>query len=179
MKVYTKTGDDGTTGQLFGGRMAKNSLAAELNGSVDEAQSLIGVVRSMAEDADLAHICLDVERDLWILMAEVATAPRNRHKLIAGKTLVTQEMVQKLEDTIDSISERFEPPREFVLTGVNQVSAFCDLARTVIRRAERGAVEFTKEVPGTQVVIYLNRLSDLFWTLARWQEGNAVKARQR
>lgn len=179
MKVYTKTGDDGTTGQLFGGRMAKNSVAAELNGSVDEAQAIIGVVRAMAEDPDLAKICLDVERDLWILMAEVATAEKNRHKLIAGKTLVTQEMVVKLEETIDAISERFEPPREFVLTGVNQVSAFCDLARTVIRRAERRAVEFTAQAPGTEVVIYLNRLSDLFWTLARWQEGNAEKARKR
>jgi len=177
VKIYTRKGDDGTTGLLYGGRVAKSSAAIEVNGAVDEAQAMLGLARAEAEPgSELDEILLVLERDLWVLMAELATAPDNRHKLAAGSSLVTPEMVGALEDRIDALDERFEMPTEFVMPGQNRVSAALDVARTVVRRAERG---FTGAsfAPDSHVGPYLNRLSDLLWTMARWQEGEHVAAR--
>jgi cob(I)alamin adenosyltransferase len=116
----------------------------------------------------LVHIM----RDLWVLMAELATLPENRHKLTAGKSLVTSEMVIKLEHMIDSLDEKFTPPTEFVVPGENKVAALLDVGRTVVRRAERHSLA-AAPAP-SQACPYLNRLSDLLWTLARWQEGKSL-----
>ena len=169
MKIYTRTGDDGTTGLLYGGRVPKDSAQPTAYGSVDEAQSAIGVARAEASDPELAELLLSLERDLWVLMAELATDPDNRHKLVGDKSLVTDDMVERLEHLIDDISERFEPPTEFVVPGETRGAALLDVARTVARRAERDALPAAAQ--GSAVVPYLNRLSDLLWTLARWQEG--------
>ena len=99
----------------------------------------------------------------------VATAPENRRKLKADKSLVTLEMVARLEGEIDQLSLETTMPAEFVVPGENQISAALDVARTVIRRAERLGVAYSLE--GSLVVMYLNRLSDLVWTMARWAEG--------
>ena len=177
VKVYTRNGDDGTTGLLFGGRAPKDSPLPWAYGTVDEAQATLGLARAGCErggplDVILVRLCAE----LWVLMAELATLPENRGKLVAGRTLVTGEMVTGLEQLIDEVSERFEPPKEFVVPGQTLVAAHLDLARTVVRRAERLA---TRAAPGgSQVVPYLNRLSDLCWTLARWQEGEALPTRQ-
>ncbi len=176
MKIYTRKGDDGTTGLLFGGRVPKDSLRPEACGTVDEAQAAIGLSRAVAaegeRDDDLDPILVAVERDLWVLMAELATEPANRHKLTPGKNLVTAEMVEALERHIDEVSDRFDPPTEFVVPGQGRVPALLDVARTVVRRAERVAVAAEGDgSTGSQAVGYLNRLSDLLWTLARWQEG--------
>jgi cob(I)alamin adenosyltransferase len=117
-----------------------------------------------------------LERDLWVLMAEVATAPEHRDRLVPGRTLLTAEMVGALEPLIDDLSGRFERPREFVLPGQTPTAAALDLARTVVRRAERSALSVA--TTGSHVVPYLNRLSDLLWTMARWQEGQALPARK-
>jgi cob(I)alamin adenosyltransferase len=176
MRVYTRTGDDGTTGLFYGGRVRKDDPAPVAYGDVDEAQAAIGVARSETErGGELDRILLGLERDLWVLMAELATAPENRAKLTAGSTLVTPEMVEALEHRIDAVSDRFEPPTEFVVPGEDRVSARLDVARTVVRRAERSALVVAVE--GSAVVPYLNRLSDLLWTLARWQEGTSLAAR--
>jgi cob(I)alamin adenosyltransferase len=180
VKIYTRKGDDGTTGLYFGGaRVAKDSAAISVNGDVDEAQAMLGLARAEAEPgSELDEMLLELERDLWVLMAEVATAPANRHKLVAGATLVTDDMVSALEARIDSLNERFEMPKEFVVPGQNRVSAALDVARTVVRRAERG---FTGSglapESGSFVGPYLNRLSDLVWTMARWQEGEHIASR--
>jgi len=177
VKIYTRKGDDGTTGLLYGGRVAKSSPVIEVNGAVDEAQAMLGLARAEAEaGSELDDILLDLERDLWVLMAELATAAENRHKLTAGASLVTPEMVTALEVRIDTLNERFEMPTEFVMPGQDRVSAALDVARTVVRRAERG---FTGAsfAPDSHVGPYLNRLSDLLWTMARWQEGEHVAAR--
>jgi cob(I)alamin adenosyltransferase len=141
---------------------------------VDEAQAAIGTARALA-GTHLADILVSVQRDLWVLMAELATAPENRPKLVAGRTLVTAAMVSALEPLIDEVTARFPPPREFVLPGQTPLSAALDLARAVVRRAERTAL--AAAAPGSQVVPYLNRLSDLLWALAREHEGAALPAR--
>jgi cob(I)alamin adenosyltransferase len=176
MKIYTRKGDDGTTGLLYGGRVAKDSPLPTAYGSVDEAQAFIGLARAEAErGGELDTLLIGLERDLWVLMAELATEPANRHKLSPGATLVTPEMVAALEPVIDDISGRFEPPTEFVVPGGNRVSALLDVARTVVRRAERATL--AAAVDTSHAVPYLNRLSDLLWVLARWQEGESIAAR--
>lgn len=177
MKIYTRKGDDGTTGLLFGGRTSKDSNSVALNGAVDEAQAFIGLARSFAESDDLNAVSISVERDLWILMAEVATETSKRPKLTDGVTLVTAVMVTRLESEIDRISELFEAPKEFVIPGESKVAAFFDVARTVTRRAERLSVAFVAANPESQVGSYLNRLSDLLYTLARWQEHQYLTSR--
>ncbi|MCU1497667.1 MAG: ATP:cob(I)alamin adenosyltransferase [Acidimicrobiales bacterium] len=173
MKIYTRKGDDGTTGLFGGGRVPKDSAAPEAYGTVDEAQAALGVARAACErGGELDGLLVGLERDLWVLMAELATDESNRHKLAAGSSLVTAEMVAALEVQIDDISARFQPPTEFVVPGESAVAAWLDVARTVIRRAER--LSLRAAVPGSQVVPYLNRLSDLVWTLARWHEGRSV-----
>ena len=102
-------------------------------------------------------------------MAEVATAPENRTKLKAGSSLVTEDMVTALEVRIDDLLERFEMPADFTVPGENRLAAALDLARAVVRRAERLAVSEPTE--GSFVIAYLNRLSDLLWAMARWLEG--------
>lgn len=170
MKIYTRTGDDGTTGLLFGGRVPKNAPEPTAYGEVDEAQAAIGVARSLAErGGELDGLLVGLERDLWVLMAELATAAPNRHKLEPGTSLVTEEMVDRLEPLIDEYQSRYDPPRDFVVPGAETVSAQLDLARTVVRRAERACVAVVPE--GSHCLRYLNRLSDLLFVLARWQEG--------
>ncbi len=176
MKIYTRQGDDGTTGLLYGGRVRKDSPAPAACGDADEAQAALGLARSTTDrGSELDGLLVGLERDLWVLMAEVSTAPEHRHRLVAGRTLVTPEMVGALEPLIDDLTGRFEAPTEFVLPGQSPTAAALDLARTVVRRAERSALAVA--AIGSAVVPYLNRLSDLLWTMARWQEGQALPAR--
>lgn len=176
MRIYTRRGDDGTTGLLYGGRVRKDAPTVEACGDVDEAQAAIGLARAHAGPAsELAGLLVEVERDLWVLMAELAAAPEHRSQLVGGRTLVTTEMVARLEPLIDDLTTRFEPPAEFVVPGQNALSSYLDVARTVVRRAERRAL--TAAPPGSQIVPYLNRLSDLLWTMARWQEDGFLPAR--
>jgi cob(I)alamin adenosyltransferase len=177
-KIYTRKGDDGTTGLLYGGpRVAKNSPVIEANGVVDEAQAVMGLARAETPaGGELDALLIELEHDLWVLMAEVATAPANRHKLSAGTSLVTAEMVSALEGHIDRLNERFEMPSEFVVPGQNRLSALLDVARTVVRRGERLVVSAMAGID-SQVGPYLNRLSDLLWTMARWQEGEHLLSR--
>ena len=171
MRIYTRAGDDGTTGLYFGGRVSKRDPAIELNGTVDESQAVIGLARSQtSRGGELDVLLISLERDLWVLMSEVATAPDNRRKLKPGISLVTEEMVARLERSIDDLSGRTELPKEFVVPGEHPVAAALDVARTVVRRAERLTLAWAVE--GSLVPAYLNRLSDLLWAAARWQEGD-------
>jgi cob(I)alamin adenosyltransferase len=186
VKIYTRKGDDGTTGLLYGGRVTKDSELPSAYGTVDEAQAVLGLARARAErGGELDVLLVGLERDLWVLMAELATDPANRHKLTAGKSLVTDQMVTALEHRIDELSERFDPPTEFVVPGENEIAAHLDLARTVVRRAERDTIRAVDAsaaaghpLAGSLCVAYLNRLSDLLWTMARWQEGHSLLTRQ-
>lgn len=183
MDIYTRRGDDGTTGLLYGGRVSKDDPRPAAYGELDEAQSAIGVARAHAAAAapgvahvagaydELVEVLIGLERDLWVAMAELATASGNRHKLTEGTSLVTRDMVVRLESVIDDVMGRFDPPKEFVVPGETVVAAHLDVARAVVRRAERAALAAADE--GSHVGAYLNRLSDLLWALARWQEGTS------
>lgn len=176
VSVYTRAGDDGTTGLFFGGRVPKDSVQPVAYGTVDEAQAAFGVARAEAEPGgELDELLVSLGRDLYVVMAELATLPENRGKLTEGQTLMTGAMVDRLERLIDDITERFDPPTEFVVPGGNRIAAALDVARTVTRRAER--VALGAAVDGSFVVPYLNRLSDLAWVLARWQEGVSLPSR--
>jgi cob(I)alamin adenosyltransferase len=178
VKIYTRKGDDGTTGLLFGGRVRKDDPAPEAYGAVDEAQAALGVARAeTGEGSELDLLLVRIERDLWVLMGELATSPDNRAKLDPGVSLVTADMVEGLEPVIDDLTSRFDAPTEFVVPGQNRLSALLDVARTAVRKAERRALATAPD--GSHVVPYLNRLSDLLWTMARWQEGQFMPAREK
>ena len=170
MKVYTRKGDDGTTGLFHGGRVAKDSPRPTAYGDVDELQAFLGLARAAAT-GELAEILLGLERDLWLVMAELACNPDRLDLLAESGSLSTPEMVV----LIDDVSGRFDPPTEFVVPGEEEVAARLDVARTVCRRAERSALPVAAEE--SSVVPYLNRLSDLVWTLARWREGVSLATR--
>lgn len=170
LKIYTRTGDDGTTGLLYGGRIRKDAPIMQVTGTVDEAQAAMGMARAEAEPgSELDETLTVLERELYVLMAEVTTDPANRPKLVAGTTLVTEVMVDALEERIDGLIARVSMPTEFVVPGANRASAALDLARTIVRRAERLLV--ADPIEDSLVGRYLNRLSDLLWALARWAEG--------
>jgi cob(I)alamin adenosyltransferase len=171
MKVYTRKGDDGTTGLFHGGRVAKDSPRPTAYGDVDELQAFLGLARAAAT-GELAEILVGLERDLWLVMA---CNPDRLDLLAESGSLSTPEMVLRLEGLIDDVSGRFDPPTEFVVPGEDEVAARLDVARTVCRRAERSALPVA--TPDSSVVPYLNRLSDLVWTLARWHEGVSLATR--
>jgi cob(I)alamin adenosyltransferase len=173
-KVYTRTGDDGSTGLFHGGRVGKDSAGPRAYGAVDEAVSALGLARAEVErGSELDELLIRLERELFVAGAELATDPDRRAKLEPEVSRVTPEMVSALEPVIDDVTARFEAPREFVLPGENRVAAALDVARTVVRRAERESVAAAHDgwLGESHVVPYLNRLADLVYTLARWQEG--------
>src|SRR3954469_2922948 len=132
-RIYTKTGDDGTTGLYYGGRVRKDDPAPEAYGTVDEAQAALGLARAeLDRGSEADEVLIRIERDLWVLMGELATDPANLHKL-GDAGVVTADMVAGLEPLIDDITARFEPPTEFVLPGQNRVAAALDLAGRVVR----------------------------------------------
>jgi len=177
MKIYTRDGDDGTTGLLYGGRVRKDSDQPAAYGDVDEAQAAIGWARAQVErGTDIDGVLVHVLRDLWVLMAELATLPENKNKLENEVSRVTHEMVEALEKYIDETSEKFSVPEEFVIPGQNSTAAALDMARTVVRRAERSALKVATD--DSYVGPYLNRLSDLMWMLARWQDNGSLPARK-
>ena len=178
VKIYTRKGDDGTTGLYFGGRVRKDAPAIEVNGDVDEAQALLGMARAEAEPgSELDDILLHLERDLYVLMAEVATAPANRHKLVEGTTLVTDAMVLALEARIDALNERFEMPTEFVVPGQNRVSAALDVARTVVRRG-RARLFTERRSPLGVSCGALSRTGSRTWC-GRWRVGRRASMSRR
>ncbi len=187
MSIATKRGDGGTTGLLYGGRVRKDSIRIECNGSVDEAQAALGLARATIAGAaasgptgygtaELDRLLVGIERDLWVLMAEVATPPAKRSKLVAGMSLVTKEMVDRIDDLVHALEAANIMPKEFVVPGQSLPSAFLDVARTVVRRAERQAVRLGS-ASDSFVVPYLNRLSDLCWLLARAVEAEHLTAK--
>jgi cob(I)alamin adenosyltransferase len=174
MRIYTKKGDGGTTGLLFGGpRVSKADLRTDAYGTTDEAVSALGLARAGLGDGPLTELVLRLQRELFVVGAELATHLDRRPRLTPGTTRVTSEMVSALEREIDAIEADHPMPAEFVLPGESMGGAALDLARTTVRRAERRAVALSSagELPDSHVVPYLNRLADLLFVMARAADG--------
>ncbi len=178
-RIYTKTGDDGTTGLLYGGRVPKDDPATDAYGTTDEAVAALGLARSLTDDEVLAAELLVIQRELFVVGADLATNPRERAKLREGVSLVTPPMVERLEARIDELVSERPLPDVFIVPGANPASAALDVARSVIRRAERLVVALERRpdrAVNPEVRRYLNRLSDLVFVLARWQAGESEPA---
>ena len=170
VKIYTRKGDDGTTGLWYGGRVEKSSGRPEAYGAVDEAASALGVCRALAgEDRELYADVLRIQNELFIAGAELATAPEAAERLEAGVSKVTQEMIDRLEADIDRYMAQVELPPKFVIPGGNQLSAQLDVARAALRRAERRVVDLkiAGDLADEIVITYLNRASDAVYAMAR------------
>jgi cob(I)alamin adenosyltransferase len=172
-RIYTKTGDDGTTGLLYGGRVSKADLVPEACGTLDEAVAVLGLARAHAADPGLSDELLGLQRELFVVGADLATNPDQRAKLEPGVSLVSPEMVARLESRIDELVLAHPLPNAFIVPGANPVSALLDLARSTIRRAERRVVGLRESggVVNEDASRYLNRLSDALFVLARVAAG--------
>lgn len=171
--IYTKTGDDGSTGTLFGGRLSKGDPLVEAYGTVDEAVAALGLARAATCDEALSKVMFDLQRALFVAGADLATNPRSRDRQVDGITRVDSGMVARLEAEIDRLV-REEPLRPaFVVPGATLDSAALDLARTILRRAERRLVAaIDSGAPASPVVLaFLNRASDLLYVMARRAAG--------
>ena len=169
MRVYTRAGDDGTTGLFLGGRVSKADLLMSACGDVDEAVAVLGVARASCTDHEVAAEIFERQRELFVVAADLATNPDHRDRLEPGVSAVTQDMVTSLEQSIDGHVARTPLRPVFVVPGTSPTSAALDHARTVVRRAERSVVAV--RVAGGEVspicLTYLNRLSDLLFVMAR------------
>jgi cob(I)alamin adenosyltransferase len=168
LKIYTKTGDKGDTGLIDGSRLSKSHLRIVAYGEVDEANSHVGLIISKIEMnsifEDVRKNLLGIQQDLFVLGAELA----NPNSLKDNKMLVKKEMISAIEKHIDNFESELKPISHFVLPGGTIESSLFHICRTVVRRAERSAVALAKEQEINQeIVTYLNRLSDLFFVLAR------------
>jgi cob(I)alamin adenosyltransferase len=179
VSIYTRTGDDGTTGLFYGGRVRKDGAGPEAYGTVDEAVSALGVARASA-DGPMAQRIVAVQRELFVVGAELATGTQNRAKLSDGVSRVTDDMVGSLEGRIDEVVAAAGLPSEFVVPGGNSTAAGLDLARSIVRRAERRAVTLFEDsgIDDSRVVVYLNRLADYLYVLARAAEGTWLPSRE-
>lgn len=182
--VATGKGDDGTTGLLYGGsRIAKDDLRTEAYGTIDEAVAALGLARAelglkdrygvlSADFGDLAGVILRLQRELFVVAAELATNPAAWDRLVDETSRVSAGMVEGIESLLREIEDHITMPTEFVVPGETRTSAALELARTTLRRAERRAVTLGREglIPGPHLLPYLNRLADLLWVLARAAE---------
>jgi cob(I)alamin adenosyltransferase len=176
MRIYTRRGDDGTTGLFHGGRVSKDATGPEAYGTVDEAVSALGVARALAPDGPSADL-LRVQRDLFVVAAELATDPGRTDRLEPGVSRVDREMVDRLEVAIDEIVDATGMPTGFVVPGGDELSAAIDVARTVVRRAERRSVTHLGGEATSLVVPYLNRLADYLYMFARAVERERTATR--
>ena len=173
MRIYTKKGDDGTTGLLYGGRVPKDDVRTEVYGTLDEVVSALGVARGAGLSDRVEKIVVRLQREMFVVGAQLATAADNQHKLQAGVSKITPEMTTRAEGDIDALLEDHPLREEFILPGETLASAGLDLARSTVRRAERQAVAMSHGglIPDEEILRYLNRVSDLLFTLARYEEA--------
>jgi cob(I)alamin adenosyltransferase len=178
LKVYTRRGDDGTTGLLYGGRVTKDDPRTESYGTTDEAVSALGMARAELKQAGehaWHDAVLAVQRDLFVVGAQLATHVDHWGQLSDGVSRTTPDMVDALEGSIDELTGRYPLPKEFVVPGGTSAGAAVDLARTIVRRAERQVVAMHRGglLPDDTPLRYLNRLSDYLFVLARSIEGGS------
>ena len=167
-KVYTRTGDEGLTSLISGTRVSKASLRVEAYGDVDELNAVLGIARSQAPDEELNAILVEIQNDLFIVGADLASPPD------LDVPRITKKRVEELESLIDRLLEELEPLKEFILPSGNKGGAYLHFSRTVSRRAERRIVKLMEEDEvGENTLIYMNRLSDLLFVMARIENKRA------
>jgi cob(I)alamin adenosyltransferase len=177
VKIYTRKGDDGTTGLWYGGRRSKADVRIEAYGAVDEAGSALGLARALcAEDSErgpeLASHLLRLQNELFVAGAELATAPEAGDRLEDGVSRISGEMIDWMEAAIDAYMDRVDLPPKFVIPGGTRLSAQLDLARATLRRAERriAALAGAGEPASPELTGYVNRAADLVWAMARFAD---------
>jgi cob(I)alamin adenosyltransferase len=173
VKIYTKKGDDGTTGLLYGGRVPKDDIRTDVYGTIDETVSALGIARAGGLVERVEAIVVRLQREMFVCGAHLATAEANQSKLQPGVSRVMPEMTAQVEHEIDELTTEHPLPQEFILPGATSGSAGLDLARSTIRRAERRTVTMESQgfLPDPEILRWLNRVSDLLFVLARYQEA--------
>ena len=178
-KVYTKFGDLGETSLLYGGRVSKNDLHTEAYGITDEAVSAMGLARATTDDPRVKEVLRDLQKELFTIAAELDTEPDKYELFQQHFQPVTEEMVTNLETIIDGLEEDVEMPKVFILPGGSPSSASIDLARCIIRTAERRVVALREagKLTNDLIITYLNRIGDLLFVVARYQDRELPIAR--
>jgi cob(I)alamin adenosyltransferase len=174
MSIVTKTGDDGTTALMYGRRVPKNHPRVEAYGAADELNAALGLARAMANDQFVRENLLAVQKELVVLMGELAVLPQDLPRYVKdGYSVVAPQMTAKLDALVREIEMQGVSFKGWATPGDTTNAAALDVARTVCRRAERRicVLKETGEIKNAEVIVYLNRLSDLLWLLARWAES--------
>jgi cob(I)alamin adenosyltransferase len=172
VKIYTKRGDDGETGLLYGGRVSKSDPRCEAYGTVDEAVSSLGMARSLSKNHRVQKAIMQIQRELFTVGAELATDIDQYDTLKKHFAIVTPKMVKWLEDLLDNMEKEVHLPPSFIIPGSSPASSAIDIARSTLRRAERQVVTL-KELGlliNNDILKYLNRTSDLLFMLARYED---------
>jgi cob(I)alamin adenosyltransferase len=173
MSIVTRTGDEGTTGLMYGRRVPKNHPRVEACGTVDELNAALGLARALAPDPFIRDHLLAIQRDLVVLMGEVGVLPEDVARYVKdGYSLVTPALTARLETVVAEIEAQKVSFQGWATPGATVPAGALDVARTVCRRAERRVCDLRQagEPANTTVGVYLNRLSDLLWLMARWSE---------
>ena len=172
MRIYTRTGDGGETGLLFGGRVSKSDPRCEAYGSIDEAISAMGLARALCKEPRVKEVLLQVQREMFTVGSELATSPSRYARAEAESLVVTSDMVARLEGLIDEIAANACIANVFVVPGGSAGSGALDLARSLVRTGERRVVALfeSDEQGNPEVLRYLNRASDLLFVLARFED---------
>jgi cob(I)alamin adenosyltransferase len=173
MSIATKTGDSGTTGLMYGRRVPKTHPRVEACGAVDELNAALGMARAMATEDFVSENLFAIQRDLIVLMGEVGVLTEDMPRYVKdGYSLVSPEMTAKLDVLVKKIESQKAAFKGWTTPGATQSSATLDMARTVCRRAERRVCDLKEagELKNGEIIIFLNRLSDLLWLFARWVE---------
>ena len=172
MKTFNKKDDKGDTSLLFGQRVSKSDLHCEAYGTIDEAISSLGIARNLVKQSKAKEVILKVQKELFTVNAELATKPGDHERLVGMCQPITSKMADELEGLIDEIESEIKIPKAFIIPGSNLASAALDLSRTIVRRAERRVVMLKEkgELRNEAILQYLNRLADLLFVLARYEE---------
>jgi cob(I)alamin adenosyltransferase len=181
MSIVTKTGDEGTTGLMYNRRVPKSHPRVEAYGAVDELNAALGLARATTREALVCEQLERTQRDLVVLMGEIATAVEDLPRYVKdGHSLVSADMTARLDCLVKEIEAKPLQYRDWVMPGANVGSAALDLARTTCRRAERRVCSLREagELHNPEIIVYLNRLSDLLWLLARCAEAQPEEKRR-
>ena len=176
MSIATRTGDDGTTALMYKRRVPKTHPRVEAYGTMDELNTALGMARAMTDEAWASGELLQVQKQLVTVMGELATAAEDRERYARdGYALVTPEMTAHLDALVKHLESQKISFKGWATPGATRASAALDVARTTCRRAERRVCALPEcgDVVNAEIVIYLNRLSDVLWLMARWEETNA------